>query len=114
MKKKDILYLVLFGIIFVGIIGLLMAWNDGYLDNSIMDRILSIIFPAALASIAILLIIVNWFDGKIQSIMVPWLISFLLCVIYMLLPRPSHLDVIVTIILSSLLLITVIVKKWIK
>ena len=48
MKKKDILYCVVFVVLFLSVIGILIAENDGYLDGSLLSRIIrSSILPFA-------------------------------------------------------------------
>ena len=113
MKKRDILYIVLFIVCFIGIIGVLVAWSDGAFDNSHIDNILSVIFPAFIASWIVFLVIINWFK-RISSLFITFIIVFLICIIYMLLSRPIVLDVTLLIALSVLLLITLIIKAWLK
>lgn len=40
MKKKDIFYYITFVILFVSVIGLLMAESDGYLDGTLISGII--------------------------------------------------------------------------
>lgn len=40
MKKKDIFYYITFAILFISVIGLLMAESDGYLGGTLISRII--------------------------------------------------------------------------
>lgn len=81
MKKKDILYIVLFVAIFVSIIGLLMAWNDGYLEGTLIESILNVTFLPLVLSFGILIVITAILnklgvDFGMKFISITFIISF--------------------------------------
>jgi hypothetical protein len=114
MKKKDLLYVVLFVLGLVGIIALVGAWGDGYFDNSFVGNILSTVFPSLFFSYLLFLTVINW-SNKIRSLLKTWGVIFLLCVIYMLLPTPIVMDAVLMIVIIALVMLTIIIKcclKW--
>lgn len=64
MKDKIILWV---GIaIIIGVIGLLMAWTDGYFDGTFLGDALSVLMPAALSGFMAMLVVSYW-ANKIGS-----------------------------------------------
>ncbi len=66
MKKKDALYIVLFVVAFISIIGLLMVWSDGYLDGTIIAGILSVLAPVLLC-LYLIAVVVTWIKDKLKK-----------------------------------------------
>lgn len=48
--KKDTLYVILFVVVVVSVIGLLMAYSDGHLDGTILADAISVLLPALVSA----------------------------------------------------------------
>ena len=66
MKIKDTIYVILFFVAFISIIGLLMAWSDGYLDGTIIASILSVLAPVLLC-LYLIAVVVTWIKNKLKK-----------------------------------------------
>lgn len=122
MKKKDILYCILFVIGIISIIGLLIAWNDGYLEGTILENILGMLFPALLVSYGLLVSISFWLkkigveiSGK--SLIIIWLILVIVVIVILNLPLSDATLTALTLICAGIIMFTLIVfviSEWIK
>lgn len=115
MKKKDVLYVVLGVAVFVGVIGLLMAYSDGYLEGTLVAKIIGVVFPAALAAYGVAIMASYWgnkFNIGSGMSFLKWLIAFLLICIFIILPFSDKVYWAAIIIEAGLLAITLLVL-WI-
>lgn len=114
-NSKDTLILILYIAIFFGFIGFLMAYSDGLLDDTIIAKIIPIVFPALIGSYLIVLNISNWqawIVGTAHSLGFIFLISFIALVLCIIFLDTNILNIIATVIIV-LTLLTLIVF-WIQ
>ena len=104
---KDKIYIVLGVSLVVAVFGLLMAWNDGYLDGTIADSILKIVFPAALAAFGLVVVGACWFKG----LPVGWamLVAFLSICVFLLLPLPDTVYMVAMLIEVGIIMVSLII-----
>ena len=98
---------------FIAVIGLLMAWNDGYLEGTVLADVLSVLFPALLISYTILIATTYWLDkagtelsGKATAIL---FVASVISVILIELFVPSSIQLVLLLILGAIVVLSLIV-----
>ena len=74
-KLKDTLIGILMVGLFIGIIALLMAYNDGLLDGTIISKIISILLPSFIGTYLITTIVCYWQERLTNNVRHQGLIS---------------------------------------
>ena len=79
-KLKNALIIIAFVGGFIAIIGLLMAYSDGYLDGTVMADILAVVGPSFLSAFLLTINISYWF-GDVFKKYIPVLVIFLISLV---------------------------------
>ena len=66
-KIKNVLIVIIGIVCFAGIIGLLMAFDDGLLDGTVIAKIISVVFPALIGAYITALIVAYWWNAIIRK-----------------------------------------------
>ena len=116
MKKVKDALIIIAGIgIFVGTIGLLMAYSDGLLDGTVVADIISVAFPSFLGAFIITILISYWqskLGGVTHSLGIIFVISFLVLVICVLLLSKNALHIIALVIV--VLTVISLIALWLE
>lgn len=104
MKKKDLFYIVIFICGFIGIIGLLMAWSDGYLDGTFIADALKVIFPTAIITYLLMTVISFWYNKFSKKPLERLGILFLICaaISFLLVMLPISMNIKIKMILLGI------------
>ena len=100
---KNVLVVILAIVIFSGCIGLLMAFDDGLLNGTLINDVIRVVLPSLIGSCAILLIASNLPKGISDTIHYGWLflISFVLLILCIIFLDKNILETIGAVILIS-------------
>ena len=96
MKKKDIAIIIGFVAAVVVFFGILIAWNDGYLEGTLLAKILGILFPAFVVGGVLMQTTSYWIKkiyGSIsgKTMVLIFLLFALITCLLLILPVPHNL-----------------------
>ena len=106
-KIKNILIFIVCVAVILGVIGLLMAWSDGYLEGTALESVLRVLFPAFIVAWVLYLIFSYWLDRINRGVsVIGFLLFLILAVVFILLPLPDIAYLVAIIVLGIAALIT--------
>lgn len=114
-KIKNALILIGGIVCFIGVIGLLMAYNDGLLEGTVFAKIISIAFPSFLGAFGIMLVTGFWVITvfkKYAPLGIIFLGAFVLLAICIILLNKEILYAIAMVIFA--LVVISIIVFWVK